>query len=245
MPERPKVQKPKAFSEPDDRAVFTCRHVLGEGRPILSVSHDPDGDWQFLCGGDHEDSDAAVVSLAAIVSRDPSLVTLADMPICREASRDAPEAPWRIADPHEQPILDHIARYGWHAALVPAGEDAPPFAYSIGFYHSYRHPEVLIIGAGPELGHSMLRGCAQWREANGPIPLDRHIPGLIEGFDCVFKEIPRRRYRDFFGYALWYYKGDDFPALQCVMPDKQGRFPWQPGFDERYRRAQPVLYDEP
>jgi hypothetical protein len=37
------------FTEAQNAAVFIC-HRVKEGHPILFVSHDDQGGWQFLCG---------------------------------------------------------------------------------------------------------------------------------------------------------------------------------------------------
>ncbi len=37
-------------------AALTCVHVLERGAPILLVSHDDDGDWQFLCKAEHSEA---------------------------------------------------------------------------------------------------------------------------------------------------------------------------------------------
>ena len=67
------------FSDPPDTACFTCCHVLDEHRPILYVSHDEDGCWQFLCGESHTLEDARIVSLADILQIDGSVADLADL----------------------------------------------------------------------------------------------------------------------------------------------------------------------
>jgi hypothetical protein len=38
-----------------------------------------------------------------------------------------------------------------------------------------------------------------------------------------------------------FYKGGDFPALQLVWPDKEGRWPWDIEFNHRWIRSQPLL----
>ena len=37
------------------------------------------------------------------------------------------------------------------------------------------------------------------------------------------------------------HQGDDFPALQCPRPDRQGRFPTDPDYAEPLRARQPWL----
>ena len=67
------------FPDPPDTACFTCRHVLNEHKPILYISHDEDGSWQFLCGGNHREKDARIVSLAEIMNIDASVSEYADL----------------------------------------------------------------------------------------------------------------------------------------------------------------------
>ena len=62
------------FSDVPNTACFTCCHVLEENKPILYVSHDEDGYWQFLCGGNHKEEDVRVVSLASILRIDESVL---------------------------------------------------------------------------------------------------------------------------------------------------------------------------
>ncbi len=47
------------FDEERHTGVYVCARVA-QGSPILYVSHDADGDWQFLCGGTHEDGASAI-----------------------------------------------------------------------------------------------------------------------------------------------------------------------------------------
>jgi hypothetical protein len=51
-----------------------------EGSPILLVSHDEEGNWQFLCGTTNKPSDGALVCLGNILVRDGTLTEVADLP---------------------------------------------------------------------------------------------------------------------------------------------------------------------
>lgn len=67
----------------DSGIVFTCKHVIGEKKPILYASKDEktfpeDTGWQFLCGGSHIDSDARIVSLKEVLEMDASIRKLVD-----------------------------------------------------------------------------------------------------------------------------------------------------------------------
>jgi hypothetical protein len=82
------------FSDPENTACFTCRHVLNNERPVLYVAHDHDGSWQFLCGGEHTTDDASVVSLKNITGLDPSVNDLFEMPLGVGAERNSIDSKW-------------------------------------------------------------------------------------------------------------------------------------------------------
>jgi hypothetical protein len=48
--------------------------------PIREVYHDPDGDWQFLCGTTLDAADLKLVCLGCMVERDVTIGELAEMP---------------------------------------------------------------------------------------------------------------------------------------------------------------------
>jgi hypothetical protein len=71
-----------------------CDHVHSEGMPILRVCHDSDGDWQFLCGGDHSKSRPVIVCLGCAFERDPDLEQIADLPPGWAAEREELPGSW-------------------------------------------------------------------------------------------------------------------------------------------------------
>lgn len=69
-------------------SVFTSRHILEEGAPVLYVVHDEEGDWQFLGSEDVVDEDVRIISMKQMLEHDPSLHKLANMPRGMEAIRN-------------------------------------------------------------------------------------------------------------------------------------------------------------
>jgi hypothetical protein len=82
------------FDDPENLAVITLKRILAEERAILLVTHDEDGDWQFLDGQSVSEEDAAVVSLRHVTLLDPGIIELADLPRGWRASRASPDGPW-------------------------------------------------------------------------------------------------------------------------------------------------------
>jgi hypothetical protein len=65
--------------------------------PVLLVTHDDDGDWQFLCNTTNDTEDARVVCLQYFVENHPSVTELADLLMGWQAMRVSPDQPWKRA----------------------------------------------------------------------------------------------------------------------------------------------------
>ena len=86
------------FEDPKNLAVITVRQIVHQGEPILHVTHDrEDGSWQFLGSDTPREDDAAVIALAEVVSIDPSVAQLADLPLGWHAWRNSIDEQWRRA----------------------------------------------------------------------------------------------------------------------------------------------------
>lgn len=84
------------FKDKPDTACLTCCHVLDKIKPILYVSHDEDGFWQFLCGGQHTEDDARIVSLADIIEIDETMIDLAELDYGEYAEAENEVSDWIV-----------------------------------------------------------------------------------------------------------------------------------------------------
>ncbi len=82
----------------DRRRIFgtrTCSHVLEEGRPILLVSKEPDGEVLAVCGGeDDAPATARDLPMDRLLALEPGLESLADLPDGWAALRESPDQDW-------------------------------------------------------------------------------------------------------------------------------------------------------
>ena len=233
------------FADPNDLAVYTLKRIIRGESPVLFVSHDEeDGAWQFLDGVEADVSEAAIVSLLNIVELDPSLLALADLPLGWSAQRSGPDEAWERIDPEQardRQVVSDVEEYGWHVALIPADEERPGFAFSIGLFKTFGHPEVILFGLGIEAMHGIINGIGEGVRQGRKFTEGESASGVIEGFEVRFSVVHHDHYREYLGTASWFYKNADYPALQCVWPDRQGRFPWDDDFPATLRAIQPVL----
>ena len=133
-----------------------------------------------------------------------------------------------------QRISDNIQDYGWHCLHVfPTKEGQDKFSYSIGFGESYAAPEVLIFGLEPEKAHALLNECAQLLKGGHTIRPGVEDANVLAGnYKVVFKTVRSDSFGEYLGTALRYYQGKPLSAVVMFLPDRQHRFPWQPGYDD-------------
>ncbi|HLA94529.1 MAG TPA: DUF4262 domain-containing protein, partial [Pyrinomonadaceae bacterium] len=106
---------------------------------------------------------------------------------------------------------------------------------SVGLFENYAHPEIIIIGLKPELAHLLLNNMAFDIKEGKTFASGEFHEGVLDDFLCYFGDVPKSKYREFVGWATWFYQGDEFPLLQCVYPTVSGKFPWAPDFPEDAR----------
>jgi hypothetical protein len=153
-----------------------------------------------------------------------------------------------LADPDlddgDRKLLRDVDEHGWHVIIVKEQEGTPGWAFSIGLYYKYQHPEVVVFGLPGELMHRVVNFIGSDVKGKATFEAGKEYAELLEGVRCTFKPVARKWYRPFLGYARWFYQGSAFPVLQCIWPDKQQRYPWGEGFRRDWAWAQPLLFHE-
>ncbi|MBX3463172.1 MAG: DUF4262 domain-containing protein [Planctomycetes bacterium] len=143
--------------------------------------------------------------------------------------------------PAEQQVLDDVEQSGLHVAHQPARGDLPAGSHSVGLWEHFEQPEVLVFGLPDEVAAALLEALADEVDAGRRFHDGERHEGLLQDYPVRFVAVPRERLADVLPTACWAYDGDDFPAVQLVWPDKQGRWPWDPAARDGFAARQPVL----
>ena len=124
-----------------------------------------------------------------------------------------------------------IARYGWAVtAVLPTPTDpGTPFAYTVGLTE-HAQPELVIAGLDPLIAQTLLNDLAGRVVEHGQrLSHGQRLPDLIAGYDAVIIDGPITD--DLYpGTAIARYGADHIALRQIVWPDRNGRFPWEPGY---------------
>jgi hypothetical protein len=135
----------------------------------------------------------------------------------------------------------NIEEHGWQVVVVPEDDEGPGFAYSIGLYRRFDHPEVIVFGLPIALLQGIVNAIGEQvrrgrRFADGGVADE-----VLEGYPVRFEAVSRAHHGEFLGHAIDFYGGEEFSFLQCYWPDSNGHFPGQPGCAEGCAASQPSL----
>jgi hypothetical protein len=146
--------------------------------------------------------------------------------------------------PADQKFLSIIETHGWHVTRVfnREGDSGPEWAYSTGLFHSYGHPEILIVGLELDIMGRIINIIGAEVKGGKQYQPGQEYADILANYGCQFREVQRTQYRDYVGWSIWFYEADPFPLLQCFWPDREGHYPWDPDCSEAVADQQPLLF---
>lgn len=139
-------------------------------------------------------------------------------------------------------ILKNIEEYGLHIAFIESDGYCLKFGYSIGLYKAFNHPELIVIGLDLESTGAIINNIKDKIEKGTKFLEGINYPDFLHHHPVQFVDVKKAHYPDYLGYAGWYYDNSlNFPTFQVVWPDNEGLFPWEAGFNEKFKFQQPLL----
>ena len=148
--------------------------------------------------------------------------------------------------PHAEKIEWMIETHGWAMEPVAARPDATPpaagYVYTIGLPEAFAFPDVVVFGLQPVAARGLFDMIADMLRGGTEIPLGVELSGFFDGdLRCVFAPIDISEFGDLFGTARAWRRGQPYEMVQLLWPDRNGFLPYEVGFDQRLRLAQPQV----
>jgi hypothetical protein len=142
-------------------------------------------------------------------------------------------------DDSDRKLLADVERHGWHLVGIDDDDEGPAYVFSVGMFHTLGHPEICMFGlSSTKTMGQIINGIGDLIRSGQSFDDWEESDEVLDGYSCMFRTVAPKLYREFFGYARWFYEGDNFPMLQCVWPDGNHNYPW----DAEYgAQTQPVL----
>ncbi|WP_176984989.1 DUF4262 domain-containing protein [Asanoa ishikariensis] len=116
-----------------------------------------------------------------------------------------------------------VEKHGWCSLLVPGTVD---FAYTVGLWHSFQIPEIVMFGLAGEHMQLWLNTCVERLRDIGWPAAEAPFTGVIEGHETMLRPVDESWRDALFGTAYRFYGGWSVPIWQLVWPDGAGRWPW-------------------
>ena len=148
--------------------------------------------------------------------------------------------------PHAEKIEWMIETNGWALEPVaPRSDTEPPtpaYAYTIGVTALTGFPEIAVFGLTPVAANGLIGLVVDALRGGTEIPLGIELIGLLDNeLRCMFAPVDLDLHGGAFVTAAAWYRGERFPMVQLLYPDRNGFMPYETGFEQRLRLAQPVL----
>ncbi|HYF33377.1 MAG TPA: DUF4262 domain-containing protein [Chitinophagaceae bacterium] len=141
----------------------------------------------------------------------------------------------------DQKIIADIEIYGVSVIILDATDYLPSFAYSIGLWRKFKHPEIICFGLSTNTLGGLINDVANLVKNGQTIETNRNYDDFFENGLVQFIPVDKRNLSDYFGTAIDIYNTDNFPALQFVWTDRNNKFPWEKDFEEEFIYRQPLL----
>ena len=138
-------------------------------------------------------------------------------------------------------IKEQMDRFGHSIISMNASDYLPSFAYTVGLLESKNHPEIICFGLAPELLKDILNDVVQLIKFSGALKLDHDYGNIFKNSRASFLKVDQRNITDYFKVAELVYKSDDIQAIQLIWTDTQNLFPWEVGFNQKFKFKQPLL----
>jgi Domain of unknown function (DUF4262) len=148
--------------------------------------------------------------------------------------------------PHTEKIEWMIETDGYALEVVAPDPDTDPpragYSYTINFPDHVGFPDVVVFGLTPVAARGLIGLVRDTLAAGTEIPLAAELVGLLDNeLRCCFAPVDVAEWAALFATAHAWYRSDAFDLVQLVYPDRNGFLPYEAGFDQHLRFAQPVI----
>lgn len=94
-------------------------------------------------------------------------------------------------EPQERKVVTDVERVGWSIMLVDVEpeKNQPGWAFTIGLFESYGHPEVAIFGLDEESRYNILNWIGENAKEHEPLVVGQEHDWVLDGHPCWSREV--------------------------------------------------------
>ncbi len=138
------------------------------------------------------------------------------------------KAQLQLNPPILQIIANNVLTRGYHLinVLGDARKEQPTVTYSVGLFHTFRHPEIVMFGVPKDLSNVVLDTLIKtWViEQKQNFIAGETYTGLTNR-PAEFTIIPQSLVDAHLTGCRWFYSNREFPVLECIWGLKSAKLP--------------------
>ncbi|MBP2616652.1 DUF4262 domain-containing protein [Chryseobacterium jejuense] len=134
-----------------------------------------------------------------------------------------------------------IEKFGWTVMLLEANDYLLSFAYTVGLWKNFKHPEIISFGLTTKILHLILSDAGEIAKTGRTIEVGKNYDDFFENSNTQFVTVDSRNISNYFGQAINFYESKNFPAIQLIWTDRNNKFPWNKDYEEEFEYRQPLL----
>lgn len=143
-----------------------------------------------------------------------------------------------LADSPTQVLRQLLNHTGWaviHALPDALPDGSQPITFTVGLAARYSHPDLMLVGYPGSFSSRVLMAAVEWVASGTRFASWGASDALLQNFLVWFRAIDPVRcpVAGAQGFARQAYEewvlGPDAGVLQVILPDSQGRYPWEFG----------------
>lgn len=138
-------------------------------------------------------------------------------------------------------MIKEIEQFGWTVIALDATDYLPSFAYTLGLWKNYQHPEIIAFGLPVSMLHTILNEAGGIIKSGQSLKLQQPYTDFFENGTACFLPVDEQNFSDYFNYAIDLNGVSTFPAYELVWTDRNLKFPWEEGFEAEFKFKQPLL----
>lgn len=150
------------------------------------------------------------------------------------------------AEPDEQQrlrewIVAESESRGNAVISVPADEQGAGYCFTVSAWAMHGVSEAVVVGLPDEMAPVLLDAYVDRAAAGEQFECGAVYEDFFDGVPVTFEQVAKGYYQEYFGSAFLVYPDGDFPAVQIIVAEPGGHWPWDAGAPEGFAAWQPIL----
>lgn len=138
------------------------------------------------------------------------------------------KAQLQLNPPILQKIANNVLTRGYHLVNVlgDTRTEQPTVTYSVGLFHTFRHPEIVMFGIPKELSNVVLDTLIKtWVIEQKQVFIAGETYRGLTNRPAEFTIIPQNLVDAHLTGCRWFYSNNEFPVLECIWGTKPANLP--------------------